>query len=108
MALQPGPKPPEGTIKIMDFLRALVELSHQHGVMVHGCGCCGSPIITAIGEKKLDGGYSFGLSDDGLIISNVDWMTQKELDDFNEPLSERGKMAYMKPWKGQVPTSDPR
>jgi hypothetical protein len=34
------------------FLRDLAKLSEKHGIIIAGCGCCGSPFLaTAHGER---------------------------------------------------------
>lgn len=41
------------------FLRLMTQATMETGIVVAGCGCCGSPRLDAIGrEKVLGGDYS--------------------------------------------------
>lgn len=53
--------------KIEDFLKDLTKLTRRTGVIIGGCGCCGSPYLTVEkpvndGEYRADGNdnLSFG------------------------------------------------
>lgn len=35
-----------------EFLKDLTELTTKHGIVIHGCGCCGSPSLSVIGEGE--------------------------------------------------------
>lgn len=54
---------------ITEFLRELSELSNKHGVVIAGCGCCGSPFIT---EWKAKGKYSVDEGENNLEWEEVD------------------------------------
>lgn len=58
------------------FLRELTELSNKYGIMIDGCGCCGSPWIEKAGEK---GAYYAG--DDESPSLNWDGSSQQDIDD---------------------------
>lgn len=47
------------------FLEELSELTRKHGIVIAGCGCCGSPSLSDL-EEKMKGGYYFtyGLESD--------------------------------------------
>jgi hypothetical protein len=40
------------------FIKELTELSRRHGIIIGGCGCCGSPFVRDIpkGERQ-NAGY---------------------------------------------------
>jgi len=38
--------------KIEAFLTELTELTKKHGIVIHGCGCCGSPSLFDIEDYK--------------------------------------------------------
>ena len=40
--------------KIEDFLKDLTKLTRRTGVIIGGCGCCGSPYLTV--EKPVNDG----------------------------------------------------
>lgn len=42
------------------FLSDLEWLTRKHGVMIFGCGCCGSPSLVELDEEQLvpEAGYS--------------------------------------------------
>lgn len=52
------------------FLIALTELSRKHGIVVTGCGCCGSPSLRKLEPSQMvpDAGYG---ANDG---SDVQWL----------------------------------
>lgn len=59
------------TEKEKEFLIGLTELSRKTGIIVTGCGCCGSPSLSDIGEepkteidKKINGRTYESLKDD--------------------------------------------
>lgn len=57
--------------EVQEFLKELTELSDKHGLVIHGCGCCGSPRID---EKEKDGGYGAAMYDD---VEGADYLTWK-------------------------------
>lgn len=44
------------------FLRQLSKLTNDYGLLVDGCGCCGSPFLTELAEDRKPGFYSDSLS----------------------------------------------
>ncbi|MDR2571127.1 MAG: hypothetical protein LBD23_12695 [Oscillospiraceae bacterium] len=36
---------------VEEFLNDLTELTVKHGIIIGGCGCCGSPFLYGIGDK---------------------------------------------------------
>lgn len=42
------------------FLRDLNALVSKHGLVIGGCGCCGSPWVVDAPENPEDGFYRFG------------------------------------------------
>jgi hypothetical protein len=50
------------------FLKGLTALSKKHGVVIWGCGCCGSPLIEEADTSDPFGKYL--AEDDG---TNVTW-----------------------------------
>jgi hypothetical protein len=52
------------TPKIEAFLKALTQLSLDHGVFIRGCGCCGSPWVEA--NDKSSGRYTVAKGGDHL------------------------------------------
>lgn len=39
------------------FLTELTELSKKHGIVIHGCGCCGSPWLDELKENETNKKY---------------------------------------------------
>lgn len=58
------------TSQEIDFLQKLAALTKETGVALTGCGCCGSPFLTAAGDGE---GYA---TVEG---SDVEWVSEKEL-----------------------------
>jgi hypothetical protein len=58
-----------------DFLADLTALSRKHGIVVTGCGCCGSPSLVEAGsdDYAVDGHYSTD-TDSRL---DFDWVTSQ-------------------------------
>lgn len=52
------------------FLSDLRRISLKHGVVVCGCGCCGSPFLSGLGskskQKKMKGRYAISADFDRL------------------------------------------
>lgn len=48
------------------FLADLSALTKKHGIVIGGCGCCGSPYLTEPIEGKREGHYTTDKSDDCL------------------------------------------
>jgi len=44
------------------FLKELAELSRKHGILIGGCGCCGSPYLYE--DPALNGKYRTNGDDD--------------------------------------------
>lgn len=57
--------------QIDDFLTELSALTRKHGLRIGGCGCCGSPWVSA-DEKTSEGQYATDKGFDGL-WDNLDW-----------------------------------
>ena len=36
---------------VVAFMADLTTLSRKHGVFIHGCGCCGSPVIQPFSDE---------------------------------------------------------
>jgi hypothetical protein len=45
--------------KVKEFLSELSELAKKYGIAIHGCGCCGSPIIYGL-KNSSSLPYGFG------------------------------------------------
>jgi hypothetical protein len=56
------------------FLVGLEKLSRETGVVVCGCGCCGSPFLNALETpESVDvAGYS---ADDDSLVSEIRWVS---------------------------------
>ena len=55
------------------FLLGLRELSLKHGVVISGCGCCGSPALVDKTDLSSDGGYG-SLGTPGHHNEFIQWM----------------------------------
>ena len=65
------------TIAEIDFIAALTALSKRYGVIIDGCGCCGSPgITTAKPHDKIDAPGSQYALDSGA-SSEVKWIPEE-------------------------------
>lgn len=42
-----------------DFLTKLTELTRETGIVIHGCGCCGSPWVDSVEITSDQSGYVF-------------------------------------------------
>ena len=42
------------------FLIGLERLSRETGIVIDGCGCCGSPRMKAVSDMPPEAGYAFG------------------------------------------------
>jgi hypothetical protein len=58
------------TPKVEAFLKALTQLSLDHGVFISGCGCCGSPIVD---ERDTSSGF-YTVCEDGELLK---WSSMK-------------------------------
>ena len=46
--------------KVDEFLSELSELAKKYGIAIHGCGCCGSPIIYGLKDSpSLPHGFGY-------------------------------------------------
>jgi len=59
------------------FLCDLEEISRKHGIVIGGCGCCGSPFMNAMG-RKTEGQCCYASFMNG---SDIKWMTKTEAED---------------------------
>lgn len=50
------------------FLSELSELTKRHKITIGGCGCCGSPFLTAHSEIKSKGRYILNASYAGEVV----------------------------------------
>lgn len=41
------------------FLTDLTAVSRQHGIVIGGCGCCGSPWVDDMDERYITGAYGY-------------------------------------------------
>lgn len=53
-------------MKTEQFLIELTELGRKHGIVIGGCGCCGSPFIYQLREDQLALVYSVDDGDEDL------------------------------------------
>jgi len=51
------------TPKESDFLTELEILTRKHGIAIGGCGCCGSPWLEELSDKRLALPYTYHYSD---------------------------------------------
>ena len=57
-----------------DFLAGLTELTLKTGVVIDGCGCCGSPYLLSNAEDLARGNRY------GYVRGQVMWSTESEFD----------------------------
>lgn len=43
--------------RIAAFLAELTELSRKHGVVIGGCGCCGSPFLFPFDDEHTESSF---------------------------------------------------
>jgi len=53
-------------MNIKDFLAELTVLSNKYGIKIEGCGCCGSPALTAIKPEMMNGSYKINEENENL------------------------------------------
>lgn len=67
-------------IDLQGFLTELTELSNRYGIVIGGCGCCGSPYLDYIEETLKetatdlsfeDGAYEVAIEDYQVIVRGV-------------------------------------
>ncbi|MEU3785230.1 hypothetical protein [Streptomyces sp900129855] len=47
---------------IEEFLEDLAALTAKHGILIEGCGCCGSPFLERSGADQKNLPIRFGLT----------------------------------------------
>jgi hypothetical protein len=52
---------------VAKFIRELNVLSEDYGLVIGGCGCCGSPRVAKMTDKQVSGHYEYDIVDDGLV-----------------------------------------
>jgi hypothetical protein len=65
------------------FLEELTALSKKHGLIISGCGCCGSPRVTEIDEDSGPGPYIFDEEDEG----KLHWPDKRWLETRDDPMA---------------------
>lgn len=66
--------------KITAFLNDLNELTRQHGIVIGGCGCCGSPYLMSFADSgswlpSIDTGhYHYAESGDDGYPDKLQWI----------------------------------
>ena len=61
--------------RMEDFLVGLTKLTRDTGIVISGCGCCGSPRLDVLGSEEFaheEAGYGYGYSDKVTWISPSD------------------------------------
>lgn len=58
-----------------EFMRELSALTKKHGVVVSGCGCCGSPALEDLVADEADAGYAY--------VGHVRWVTPSDVYEWN-------------------------
>jgi hypothetical protein len=64
------------TDKEKAFLVGLEKLTRETGIVISGCGCCGSPALDECSDLPTDAGYGFGYAGQVAWISpndEYDW-----------------------------------
>ncbi len=67
-----------------EFLIGLAKLTRETGIIISGCGCCGSPSIDEASDAELsdpDAGYGYGSSKEVIRISHADALDWKNFSD---------------------------
>lgn len=65
------------------FLVGLEKLSRETGVTVCGCGCCGSPFLSALKTPESVDVAGYSADDDGL-VSEIRWVSPADDYEWNE------------------------
>lgn len=63
-----------------EFMVGLAKLTRETGIIISGCGCCGSPFLGEAGEAALsdpDAGYGYGWA------GEVSWISHDDSGDWN-------------------------
>ena len=71
------------------FLIELSELSRKHGLLIGGCGCCGSPYIMRKEDDQEPSGYFTNYSND------LSWISPRIPPDWQTFLRHRGDKGYV-------------
>ena len=65
------------TAKEKAFLIGLERLTRETGIVISGCGCCGSPTLNEVSELPSEAGYAYGVGS-----CDVAWVTPKVASDW--------------------------
>ena len=64
------------------FLIGLEKLSRKTGIVISGCGCCGSPTLDAVRDMPPEAGYAFGAGNPDVAwvspLDSYDWDNFRE------------------------------
>jgi hypothetical protein len=71
------------------FLIELSELSRKHGLLIGGCGCCGSPYIMRKEDNQEPSGYLTYNSGD------LSWISPRKETDWQTFLRHKGDKGYV-------------
>lgn len=58
-----------------EFMIGLTKLTRETGIIISGCGCCGSPVLDEADDAALndpDAGYGYGYASEVTWISHFD------------------------------------
>lgn len=81
-----GSTPPSADMEVYDyksipisdeeaeaFLHDLEHLTRRHGIMIRGCGCCGSPYLLRKKDLPHEGHYDVVRADE-LYLEELEWI----------------------------------
>jgi hypothetical protein len=73
------------TDKQRAFLTELRELTLKHGLLISGCGCCGSPYLEEVQEAR-DNFGSYTCDERG---ENVEWLSPSNRSEYEQEKWEK-------------------